>query len=100
LTDTFDVALGAESAQVIAHGTGLEAQLLTLLIGHCRAEALRQKLHESQGTDVNTLGLLLSLGALRIIIRTIAIIIAYFINKKKTSNTSVKVEEAEIAEEK
>ena len=44
LTDTFDVALGAESAQVIAHGTGLDAQLLTLLIGHCRAEALRQKL--------------------------------------------------------
>ena len=45
MTDTFDVALGAESAQVIAHGTGLDAQLLTLLIGHCRAEALRQKLH-------------------------------------------------------
>jgi hypothetical protein len=27
LTDTFDVAFGAESAQVIAHGTGLDAQL-------------------------------------------------------------------------
>ena len=45
MTDTFDVALGAESAQVIAHGTGLDAQLHILLIGHCRAEALRQKLH-------------------------------------------------------
>ena len=30
---------------MIAHGAGLDTQLLTLLIGHCRAEALRQKLH-------------------------------------------------------
>ena len=39
-------------------------------------------------------------GAIRIIIRTISIIVAYFISKKKTSNTSIKVEEAEIVEEK
>ena len=38
-------------------------------------------------------------GAIRIIIRTISIIVAYFISKKKTSNTSIKVEEAEIVEE-
>ena len=42
---------------------------------------------------------LLFYGAIRIIIRTIFIIVAYLINKKKTSNTK-KVEEAEIVEEK
>ena len=43
---------------------------------------------------------LLFYGAIRIIIRTISIIVVYFINKKKTSDTSIKVEEAEIVEEK
>ena len=43
---------------------------------------------------------LLFYGAIRIIIRTIYIILVYFINKKKTSDTSIKVEEAEIVEEK
>ena len=43
---------------------------------------------------------LLFYGAIRIIIRTISIIVVYFINKKKTSNTSIRVEEAEVVEEK
>ena len=43
---------------------------------------------------------LLFLGALRLVIRAIFIIVDYFINKKKTSDTSIKVEEAEIVEEK
>ena len=43
---------------------------------------------------------LLFLGALRLVIRAIFIIVDYFINKKKTSNTSIRVEEAEIVEEK
>ena len=42
---------------------------------------------------------LLFYGAIRIIIRTIFIIVVYLINKKKTSNTK-KVEETEIVEEK
>ena len=43
---------------------------------------------------------LLFLGALRLVIRAIFIIVDYFINKKKTSNTSIRVEEAEVVEEK
>ena len=44
--------------------------------------------------------ILLFLGALRSAIRIISIVVVYFVNKKKTSNTNINTEEAEIVEEK
>ena len=63
LTEALDVALHAEGAQVMAHGTLLDAHLFAQLDGHGGGELMGEQLHEGQRADAGALGLLLLVTA-------------------------------------
>ena len=47
MTETLDVALHAEGAQVVAHGTLLDVHLFAQFVGHGGGELMGEQLHDA-----------------------------------------------------